>query len=246
MLVAGVDGCAGKWLVATGGAGRPAHEARLALADDFADVLRRTADCAAVCLDMPIGLPEGEDFRTCDRLAQLRLARLGARVANPHSRVFAIPPRRVVEAKTPYPASRDMAVSLTGKGFSRQAFGVFPAILDVDRAMTPELQRRVVETHPELCFARLAGRTLHSKKTALGALERADALNLDTASFAALLSGGEIKPAHAEDALDALACLDAAAHVARTADMDAPNARRLPGDRTPPRDAKGLRMEMWF
>ena len=245
MLVAGVDGYDTKWMVALGEAGGCARDARLAVADDFSGVLRLTEGCAAVCLDMPVGLPGGDQARECDALARARLAELGAGLRGVGSRVFSVAPRHAVQAGLGYRETVDLCRRLTGKGLSRQAFALFTAMRQVDDLMTPGLQRRVVETHPELSFARLAGRTLDSKHTALGALQRAAALGLDAGVLGAMLARCGAGAAASGDALDALACLDAAAHVAR-ANVDAPDARRLPGERMPPRDERGLRMEIWF
>lgn len=167
-------------------------------------------------------------------------------VPNPGSRVFTVAPRQVVESAGDYQAANDQCRRLTGKGLSRQAFALFAALRDVDRHMTPELQNRVVETFPELVFARMAGRTLHSKHTALGCMERAEALGLDAETLAAMLDAGGIKAARSEDALDALALVKAATHVARIENIHASNPRRLPGDDATQYDAKGLRMEIWF
>jgi predicted RNase H-like nuclease len=51
------------------------------------------------------------------------------------------------------------------------------SIAEVDRLMTPERQRQVVEVHPEVCFTVLAGTVMsHHKATPEGRAERLSAL----------------------------------------------------------------------
>jgi predicted RNase H-like nuclease len=194
LLVLGADGCkGGGWVVAMiDGEGELSwHEAAdtaalLELADEH------SAD--AVAMDVPIGLAPLGTTRACDVLARQRL---GAR----SSSVFAAPPREVLSCST-YAEARPLAPSL-----SAQAFGLVPRIREVDellRAQPPTLHQRVVECHPEVSFASMAGgRALASKKTAAGALQRIalleellpEPLPHDVPARAAL-----------DDALDAAAC----------------------------------------
>lgn len=243
--LAGADGCRTGWMVAVADDPGSAERARLFVVPDFGAVLDAVRGCAALAVDMPIGLPPGGEARDCDLLARRRLAALSRGVPNPQSRVFPTPPRPALRPGDDYAAFARRVRELTGRAPSRQLFGIAPRILEVDALMTPALQRRVAEAHPELCFARLAGRTLHSKHTPLGAMERGEALGLTARSLAGLLARCAIPAALSEDALDALALLGAAAHVAAHADGDAPTASRLP-ETAPPRDERGLRMEMWF
>jgi predicted RNase H-like nuclease len=194
LLVLGADGCkGGGWTVAMidGEGALRWHAARdtaavLELADEH--------DADAVALDVPIGLPALGGRRACDDLTR---ARLGPR----RSSVFAAPPREVLACGS-YAQARPLAPSL-----SAQAFGLVPRIREVDdelRARGPEVHRRVVECHPELAFAAMAaGRSLATKKTAAGALQRIALLEealdgrlpVDVPAVASL-----------DDALDAAAC----------------------------------------
>ena len=43
---------------------------------------------------------------------------------------------------------------------TRQAFNILPNIREADRLITPKLQERVYEVHPEVVFKALAGRAM--------------------------------------------------------------------------------------
>src|SRR5690606_994434 len=115
-------------------------------------------------VDMPIGLPDA-GVRGCDLAAR---ARLGAR----RSAVFPAPSRAVIGARDHAEAIvRERAAS--GRGLSLQAFRLVPKVAELDGLVTPELQHRLVEAHPELAFARRAGApAVHPKRTPAGRAER--------------------------------------------------------------------------
>jgi predicted RNase H-like nuclease len=190
----------------------------------FADVL--ALDCSAVAIDIPIGLPD-RGSRACDREARVRI---GPR----RSSVFPAPVRAVVNAAS-YADALAAARAVDGRGLSRQAWGLMPKIADVDRAMTPTRQSSVVECHPEVCFALLAGAPLDEpKRTAEGRAARI-ALLTPHIPGAAELAAVPPAGAAADDVLDALA----AAWTARR--LVAGDVVRL-GDGA--FDDRGLRMEI--
>ena len=242
-MIAGVDGCKGGWLVALAAAWPCPAPPRLVLCVDFRAVLDATAGCAAVAVDMPIGLPDAGEGRNCDRAARTLLkARHGAT-----SRVFP-PPCRASLAAPDWPHFQETHRAVAGKGVPKQVWAIAPRLREVDAALTPDLQHRVVEAHPELAFLHLAGRVLASKHTREGLEERLAALAAASPQTAAALAGIPAGPA-LDDALDALAMLSTAAHVARAGVEAGPEiARRVPA--LPfseiPRDARGLRMEIWY
>jgi predicted RNase H-like nuclease len=117
-------------------------------------------------VDIPIGLP----------LERCRQADLEARTfVGPRWRsVFLTPPRAVLEAPT-YSEANALAIQLTGRGISTQAFGIRTKILEVDR-LAPE-GKRIIEIHPEVSFRHLAGAVLDtSKNTWAGFWTRLDLL----------------------------------------------------------------------
>jgi len=232
-MIAGVDGCKDGWIVVTAASWPPGEAVGVSVQPDFAGVLAAAENCSCVIVDMPIGLPAGNDARECDLLAKKELGKKAAAV-------FLVPPRRALEADT-YERAKMICTDLKARKPSRQLWAIRDKILDVDSHMTPELQERVREFHPELAWKRLAGFTLASKARAAGVVQRFGLLR-EAGATGAFLAGGsphlDSSDVKIDDYLDALAGLRVAA------DCLQGQAHRLPEN--PPRDEKGLRMEMWF
>lgn len=238
--VAGVDGCRGGWLVALRPLASP-RDTTLRLLPTFAAVLALAEAPSIIAVDMPIGLPDsvGPGGRGPDRLARTHL---GAR----QSSVFAVPSRSAVMT-VDYRAACAMALETSDppRKISKQAFNLFPKIREIDALITPDLQIRVVECHPELAFWRLNGerplrepKKLKSRAHDAGLAERRALLAmagytreiLDARPFRAADAG-------ADDCLDALVNSWAAVGIANG------TGRRFPD--APERDARGLRIEIW-
>ncbi|MCW2694791.1 MAG: hypothetical protein JWM48_1472 [Mycobacterium sp.] len=237
MRVLGVDGCPGGWVGALVDTAAPAGVRWLALADPAAVLAAGAAHgVAATGIDMPIGLPDGPEPRAADAAARTRL---GPR----RSSVFPTPARAVLAA-TSYEQACALSARAAGRRLSVQAWNIVDRIRALDAVLTPDLQRRVVEVHPEVSFAALAGAPLAApKKVAAGRAAREAALagwfaELDIPATAVTAPRGT--PGRPDDRLDALACAWSALRWARgVADV-------LPcghlGD--PPRDSRGLRCEI--
>ena len=199
VAVAGVDGFRGRWVLALV-AGR---DVRFAVAEDAAGVLAATAGCAAVAVDVPMGLAEN-GVRLCEPAARRRLP--GAA-----SSVFPTPARAVLEA-TDYPDANVRSVAAAGKKISKQSWFIVPGIRDFDAVVVDP--GRVVESHPELAFRAMAPEVeFTSKKTARGQGQRLAAL----ASWCEIAHGlNGIPPGPAmDDVLDAVACAWSAQRWAR-------------------------------
>jgi predicted RNase H-like nuclease len=153
--------------------------------------------------------------------------------------VFTPPTRPLLEA-THYAQVR-------GHGLSIQAFNILPKIREVDRVMTPALQQRVYEAHPELAFQALAGHPLQeSKRTVAGRTARLQVLeHIPSRLFHGIRAAYEhvlrtckradVAP---DDILDAYVLMWTALRIWRA------QARRVPC--VPLVDARGLRMEIWY
>jgi len=183
-----------------------------------------------IAVDMPIGLPESGE-RGCDREARKLLGKR-------RSSVF-LGLRRPLLGFADYPSANEWAKA-DGAGLSKQAWYLLGKIREIDDAIKPADQARIREAHPELAFLALKGGPLdHPKRTAAGQAERIALL--EAAGF------GPIQPridllgperAQPDDLLDACA-------LALTAErMLNGEGKRLPAD--PPRDARGLAMEIWY
>jgi predicted RNase H-like nuclease len=205
------------------------------LVADFSEPLTRVVEgrLAALAVDMPIGLPD-DGVRAADLDARRRL---GAR----RSTIFPTPCRATLDART-YDEALAISRRVTGKGLSVQAFNLLARIREVDRLMRPELQDQIVECHPELAFARLAGAPVaQSKHTAVGIAERVSLLETALAASgtcpgtAAAAVASPPRGARSDDVADAIAIALVAC------DLTDGRVERL-GDGG--RDARGLRMEI--
>jgi predicted RNase H-like nuclease len=154
--------------------------------------------------------------------------------------VFSPPVRPALGALT-----WDEARQRNGGGLSIQTFHLLPRLREVDAAMTPALQRRVFEAHPELAFLALAdGQPLPPKKTAAGRAHRQALLR--RVFGAAIDTVGTVRARHGarqvqvDDLLDALVLAVVAARVRGG------RAVCLPAGDSAARDARGLEMRIRF
>jgi predicted RNase H-like nuclease len=148
--VLGVDACKAGWV------GVLVHGGRVAayVAAGIAELVADAGDLDAVAVDMPIGLPD-DGRRRADELAW--------RALGPRRASIFMTPVRAALADPDYAAASAENARLTGSGISRQAFGLRPKLLQVDEWVR-RTRRRVVEAHPELSFAELAGAPLATRK----------------------------------------------------------------------------------
>ena len=234
--VGGLDGCRNGWVLVTLdtlGAASPAPECATAATvrriATFAEVADRTRlpahhpeHLSLLAVDMPIGLTDAGP-RACDSEARRRL---GPRRAS----VFPAPIRPVLDAADHAEATaRHRAVD--GRGLSIQAWNLVPKIREVDDWITAADQLRVVETHPELAFAALAGGAPRPdpKRSPAGRADRERLLRPYVGALAHLSGAAR------DDVLDAAALALAAATLVRAGGL----ASLL---RDAPRDARGLAM----
>lgn len=233
---AGVDGCRGGWFVVLLHCrGQAVTALRQRLCPSFAEVVELPERPVLTAVDIPIGLLERATpgGRPCDRAAR-RL--LGAR----KSSVFPPPARPALAAGTDYRA----AVAANGAGISLPAWNILARIRETDACLSPALQARIRESHPELAFLSLADRPLrHPKRCPAGREERLALLGQRLGEHLPALSAlrdryGKDQLAM-DDVLDACALALVAERIGRGA------GRRLPEEEAPP-DSRGLRPEIWY
>lgn len=231
MKVVGVDGCKGGWIAMEWNTDDQTMEP--GIFPTLAAVIANHADAGAIAIDIPIGLsPIGT--RLCDIEARQRL--------RPHrsSSVFPPPIHEILDAPTFQEAQR-RSVAAIGKGTSRQCFAIFDKIREANDTITPTMQDRVFEIHPEICFWALAGRPMtHPKRRQPGYEERRALLEAATGVPlpARKEAFGWVRPAKPDDVLDAVV----AAWTARRV-VDG-TAGRLPS--AVQSGTHGLRMEMIY
>lgn len=159
----GVDACRKGWV---GVALDPGSEPRAYVGPTVSELVseaERDGPVEVVGVDIPIGLPDAGE-RAADVLAKKAVGTL-------HSSVFMTPVREALTAPdhaTAVAVNREHA----GTGVSVQAYGLRHRILEVE-TWARTTRHTVVEVHPEVCFATLAGRPLTTRKsTWAGAEER--------------------------------------------------------------------------
>jgi predicted RNase H-like nuclease len=159
-VVLGADACRAGWVGVV--LDDASSRARILVATTFAGLVAEVAtkdEVEVVAVDMPIGLPDATR-RRADVLAR---AELGPR----RSSVFMTPTRDALAAPTHAQASA-VNRNRAGEGISTQAFHLRPKLKEVE-AVAFARAYRVVEVHPEVSFARLAGKPLAwSKRTPAG------------------------------------------------------------------------------
>lgn len=222
MWVAGVDGCKNGWVVASR---RGNATIDLKVVPSMTEVLAQGFDVVAV--DIPIGLPDA-GHRDCDRLARQAI---GPR----RSSVFPCPIRPTLQA-TDYIDACRIGRNADGRAMSKQAWSILSKIREVDDAMAPDLQSRVIEVHPEVCFWAMAGRVPleHAKRPPAGKVLRRGLLESTIGNFPLERLPG----AGVDDVLDALAAMWTAVRFAGNV------AEKLssPGSV----DSRGLEMVIWY
>lgn len=225
--VLGVDACKGGWIgIALDAGGQVgayfARQIGTLVAD--ADV---ACEIAVVGIDIPIGVPT-TGHRLADEQAR-------AAVGTRRSAVFMTPVRAVLEAKS-YAAALEVCAAAGLPGVSRQAYGLGMRIEQVERWLEG-VDRRVIEVHPEVSFAELAGEPLeHSKHTWAGIQERRRLL-VDAGIELPSDLGSAGARAGVDDVLDAAAAAWTARRFAEE------RARRLPLE--PQYAEHSLRYTIW-
>ena len=231
--VIGVDGCRDGWCAVS------IHDEKDGLSvsspttySSFQDAL--ATDAEVICIDVPIGLLDGPGRRVCDASARDLLGQKWPAVFDP--------PCRSVLSVTPHAAASAANLRLTGRGISIQAFAIMPKIAEVDPLITPALQTRVREVHPELCFWSLNRRQpiLSNKKRIGGRHERWHVLRSVLPSLPEQPPRPRELPRDCavDDYIDALVAAWTAVCIARG------SGDRIPHN--PTLDNRGLRMQMWF
>ena len=232
MAIYGVDGCRAGWFYVS----ERDDRFNFGIVETLVDLVASASVASVMFIDIPMGLRDTSAVPcACDVAARKLLGRPRS------SSVFAVPPRAVLGCDD-YASALAKSRHLSGKGLSRQAFGIVRKIREVDEllanAVRPSLNLR--EIHPELCFWALAdGHAMtYSKETEAGFRERLAVLERKLPSAPQLVSDAMAKYLRRDlardDIVDALAALV-------TAMQPRDRLSTVPLD--PERYARGLIME---
>jgi len=202
--VLGVDACKAGWV----GIALAGDDVRAYAAAQIAELVS-TADedgrLSVVAIDMPVGLADA-GRRLADELARKDIGTLWASV-------FITPVRTAIEAAD-LAAANVVNREWAKEGVSAQAFGLRHKLLQVDRWVRRQT-RRVVEVHPEVSFAQLAGGPLTERKHTWAGAARRRRLLADAGVTMADDLGEAGGRAGVDDVLDAAVAAWTARRVAR-------------------------------
>jgi predicted RNase H-like nuclease len=125
---------------------------------------------------------------------------------------------------------------IDGKGLTKQAWAIIPKIAEVDDLISPEIQIRIKEGHPEVSFAQMNGGEplCSSKHTIEGQQGRVRLLATYFPNIACFVQQHN---RIAEDVIDAFAMLWTAQRIR--------NGRASTLPVVPQKDSRGLLMQIW-
>lgn len=234
MQVVGVDGCPSGWVAAA--VELTSGQLTFGVFATFAELVAAFPEAKGIGVDIPIGLPF-----TAPRRADVAARKLLPRKT---SSVFPAP-HPAIRYETDYGNALEVSNELIGKGLSRQGFGILPKIAEVNDFLTPQLQGRIVEVHPEVSFAALnGGKPILSKKGEPAGFAERYALLVERSGFSGVpdtFAASHIvhsMKVHADDTLDAI---DAAWTAKRVAEG---TALRIPPE--PEIGFRGLRAQIMY
>lgn len=229
VLCIGVDGCRGGWIAAVFDHG----ELRIEKYPDIAQIISVYPRFDEFLIDMVIGLPSSNsDLRPDSEARKIIVPRT--------STIFPVPSRQAVYRDT---EADQIAANkeVLGKSLAKQTMALIPKMREIDMFLdeNQEYKNQIKESHPEVCFARLNGNVVMSKKSQKDGLEeRMKILSqyLPELQIDKILAKSRECRCNADDIMDAI-CL------AITGNLNLQGK----GEAIPKNvqeDAKGLRMQM--
>ncbi|MDF2656891.1 MAG: hypothetical protein K0R19_3365 [Bacillota bacterium] len=234
----GIDGCRGGWIAVsiteTGFEVDMYHNIR--------EITSKYMEADCFFIDMPMGLPESDQDQRPDTEARTYLS-------GRSSCIFNVPCRQAVY-EADYKEASEINRIYLGKGLSKQSFAICNQIRELDEFLgnEPEFKDRLMESHPEICFAVLASKDskwvlplYNSKHTEEGYLDRIDVMEEfydKTGEFIEVILKDPILSKYQVDCIDAL-CLAVSARLGMMNGLH--SIPELPG-----RDARGIPMRIVY
>lgn len=228
-LCLGIDGCKGGWIVAAINNGKLSIDKL----NTFSSIINKYPEYDELLIDMVLGLPSHKEH--------IRPDGYGRKIIKERSStIFPVPCRQAVYAEN-IAKAYDENVRVLGKKFTPLTVGIIPKMLEIDRFLQENTQYKniVKESHPEVCFARLHGSTVMSKKsTEEGMEERISILSkcLPTIDRNEIVVTAKRFRCNVDDILDAI-CLAVTANLVMQGKYEV-----IPEE--PMRDETGILMQM--
>ncbi len=146
-MAVGIDHCRDGWCAAA----LEDSVLEIGIFSKLEEILKAFPQAQTIWIDMPVGLVTSA--RQC-RPEPFARKILGRRSCT----LFNVPCRQAINAKT-YEEASDVNQRVLGRRLSRQSYGLFAGIREVDGwcRTHPDLVGLLHESHPELCFGVLAG-----------------------------------------------------------------------------------------
>lgn len=150
----GVDGCKGGWIASIYDSG--SFEIKKYSSVD--ELVEANKNYNELLIDMVIGLQSSKDEVRPDNAAR-------ALIPGRTSTIFAVPARQAIYADT-REAIREANKAALGKDLPAQAIAIIPKMRELDEFLqeNPAHKNRLKESHPEVCFSRLNGSVVMSRK----------------------------------------------------------------------------------
>ena len=150
----GVDGCKGGWIASVYDRGN----FDIKKYSSIEELVEANKNYNELLIDMVIGLQSNKDEVRPDNAAR-------ALIPGRTSTIFAVPARQAVYADT-REQIREANKNALGKDLPAQAIAIIPKMRELDEFLqkNTEHKNRLKESHPEVCFSRLNGSVVMSRK----------------------------------------------------------------------------------
>ena len=141
----GIDGCKGKWVAVA----LTEKYFEVNKFNNIEEICEKYKDADSIIIDMPIGLQESNEDISPESKARRFLK-------GKTSSIFNTPCRQAVYAENYTKAIEENKANL-GISLSPLSYGICSKIREIDEFLSrePQWKNRLVEGHPEICFAKL-------------------------------------------------------------------------------------------
>lgn len=228
-LYLGIDGCRGGWIIAVYEVGN----LRIEKYTSMEEILEKYPKFEDALIDMVIGLPSNTtDIRPEAAARKILKGR--------EYTVFSVPSRQALYEETEK-KQKEANIAALGKSLSSQTLGIIPKMRELDQFLDKHRNyaNAIQESHPEVCFSRLNGAVVMTKKKEYEGLAQRVAIlekYLPELTVANVKEKAKILKCNADDIVDAIVLVIAANFNSQGLCETIPENVM--------EDAKGLKMQM--